>query len=151
VRQVIGGRKEEIAAWMKARLPGFTVWTPYEAIGFTDSRGEIIGAVLYDNFVGFNIEMHAAGEGHWLTRTSLAEIFGYPFMQLQCRRVTARVSAKNLRSQRMCEHAGFTLEGRCREGFADGSDLLVYGMLKRECRWLKFRRPSGQILTAQCA
>ena len=59
-------------------------------------------------------------------------------MQLGCRRVTGYVPAANARARRLDEHLGFVYEGRLREALPDGQDVLVLGMLRRECRWLDY-------------
>ena len=52
------------------------------------------------------------------------------------RRVTARVPVANMRARRLVEGAGFVLEGLVRSAGPDGGDVLIYGMLKEECRWV---------------
>ena len=142
MRRTVGGRDTEVAAWMQHRLPFLELGTPYVAIGVTDGAGDLVGGVLYDNFIrGVNIDMHVASDGpYFLTRHFLGEVFRYPFEQLRVRRVTAKILAANTRSRRFNEHIGFVLEGICREAAPDGTDLCVYGMLARECRWLKLGR-----------
>jgi RimJ/RimL family protein N-acetyltransferase len=52
------------------------------------------------------------------------------------------VPVSNTRARRLVEGAGFTLEGLMRSAAADGGDVLIYGMLKPECRWVgEQRRP----------
>lgn len=71
-----------------------------------------------------------------LTRMFLRALFYYPFLQLHCRRVTALIDDDNERSLRLVEHCGFEQEGRMRHATARG-DVLVYGLLKEHCRWLR--------------
>jgi RimJ/RimL family protein N-acetyltransferase len=78
----------------------------------------------------------AAKQGAW-TRGFLREAFRYPFLQLGAGRLTARIHAGNSASRKFVEALGFKLEGIIRETLADGADLCVYGMLRRECRWLE--------------
>ena len=148
MRRVVGGDLE-IAVWMKQHLPLLELSTPYTAIGVTDSDNRLVGAVLYDNFVKFNIHTHIVlTSPSAMTPMFLGEAFRYPFEQLKCPRITALVSAQNQRSKRLCKRLGFKLEGICREAYPDGSDLYIFGMLKRECRWLNLRRPHVQRLCA---
>jgi hypothetical protein len=52
------------------------------------------------------------------------------------RRVGASIAADNTKSIRFCKHLGFVREGRIREGAKAGLDLLIFGMLRSECRFL---------------
>ena len=46
------------------------------------------------------------------------------------------IASDNYKSIRFCEHLGFVREGCIREGVGPGKDLLKYGLLKSECRFL---------------
>lgn len=72
---------------------------------------------------------------HWLNRTILRAIFRYPFEQLGCHRVTARVMADNQHAIDFDEKIGFVREGTMRQA-RNGTDVHIYGMLKTECRWI---------------
>lgn len=99
--------------------------------------GEIVGGVVYSMFTGNGIMMNVASSNRrWLTRTFLRAAFAYPFRQLGCTRVSGLVRVDNVDAQRFDEHLGFVREGLIREGDDDGTDLIMYGMLRRECRWL---------------
>lgn len=100
-------------------------------------EGERLLAVAgYDNFTGHSVEMFAAGfTRHWPSRNYLKAAFDYPFNQLQCRRVTGLCDASDPRAIAMHEKVGFKREGLIREGLGD-SDIIVFGMLKSECRWI---------------
>lgn len=105
-------------------------------ISFIGENGA--GTVLYTDYDrGLNVRVHAAGTGNWLTRQTLALIFGYPFQNLKVKRMTALVARKNKPSRTLCEKLGFVLEGRLRHACENGDHLIVYGMLARECKWLR--------------
>lgn len=106
---------------------------PFEifAIG---RRGAIMGAVMFSKYANGNIEMTCAGEVGWIDRKALRLIYAYPFQQLQCRRVTARVHAANAVMRSYCTRMGFKPEGVLREAI-DGADLHLFGMLRKECKW----------------
>lgn len=136
---LIEGQKQAIGLWLLDRLPDVArLPGGYEAFGF--ARGAAIaGAVLYTNYVpypdGGTIEIWAAGRD-WLSRRVLRVIFGYPFDQIGCHRMTALVGRRNRESRTLVEGLGFRLEGVARGGFGPGRDTMIYGMLRRECRWL---------------
>ena len=107
-------------------------------IGIAAEDGSLVGGVVYTSFDGVGVTLHSAGTSRmWLNRMFLKAVFSYPFKQLKCRRLTTIVRADNPHASVVAEKAGFKLEGRLREGEPDGCDLLIYGMLKNECRWLE--------------
>lgn len=90
--------------------------------------------VVFTQYSGANVVMATALDKP-LTRGFLRSAFFYPFCQLKVRRVTVLVDVTNHASQRLVEHLGFVREGLLREA-APKEDVIVYGMLKRECRYL---------------
>lgn len=109
----------------------------YSAIGL-ERDGELIAGVLYEQHNGPNVMMHVASDGsrHWMTPAYMAACFKYPFLCLNVNRVSGLVRADNPDAQRFDEALGFKKEGVLREAASDGTDLVLYGMLKRECRYL---------------
>jgi RimJ/RimL family protein N-acetyltransferase len=134
---ILAGQSEHVAAWVISRvrdpieLPG-----GYEAIGALDQNGQLIGGWIYTNYREHDIQICAAGSGNWLTRGNLREFFGYPFNQLGCIRITAAIAKANKLSREISERLGFRLEGTLRHGLAPNRDLLLYGMLKEDCKWI---------------
>ena len=76
----------------------------------------------------------------WMTKDFLWRVFAYPFLQLNCNRVTGLVREDNIVAQKFDEHIGFKREGLIRKGATDGADIILYGMLKEECRWLGVKK-----------
>lgn len=140
--RVIGNEKQRALEWAAGRW-GMTIdadeWGAYSAM-ILEKDGDIQAAVLFKGYLPKNssIEVHlaAVSGGRWLTRPFLRAAFEYPFGQLGVRRITALIAADNLPSIRWTEHCGFTREGVVREGWSETVDLFVYGLLKRECRFL---------------
>ena len=106
------------------------------SIGIVEN-GHIVAGVVYTMYTGTGVCMHVASnkEG-WLTKDFLRMAFQYTFIQLGCRRVTGLVRSDNYQAQKFDEHLGFKREGVIREGDDDGCDLIIYGMLRSECRWI---------------
>lgn len=103
--------------------------------------GVMAGAVIFHNWdaQARNIEVAiAADTPRWLSRQRLERVFQVAFDEdyIGARRITCRIDASNPRSRRLCEGLGFRLEGLLREAAYDGGDLLIYGLLKRECRYI---------------
>lgn len=115
-------------------MPDYVGWSgPYQAIGY-EVEGELKGGVVFTQYTVTNITLTTVLEAP-LTRRFLRAVFYYPFLQLQVRRVTALINAGNLPSRKLVEKAGFKREGCLRDAAVD-DDVMVYGMLKRECRWI---------------
>ncbi|VVE00714.1 hypothetical protein PIN31115_02089 [Pandoraea iniqua] len=115
------------------------VWRPdAQAIGL-EHDGNLVAGVVYEAKSGPNILMHVASDGsrHWMTPAYLSACFRYPFVQEGCTRITGLVRADNVEAQRFDEHLGFKREGQLRAACTDGTDLIVYGMLKSECRFIE--------------
>lgn len=124
----------QIAVLMQRHLPGIDP-TGAQAIAVVDER--VRAVVLYDQCTGANIHMHIASDDpKWCSRKMLRGLFGYPFHQLQVRRVTAMTAKGNKHARRFLERLGFRLEGVHPESLEDGGALCSYGMLKRDCRWI---------------
>lgn len=100
---------------------------------------KLVCGVLYSNWrPEIDIWMTiGAIDPKWCNRTSLREIFNYPFEELGLRRVTALIAKKNKRSRRLVEGVGFKYEGNARNYMKNGDDCIIYGMLKKECKWIK--------------
>lgn len=133
--RLVYGEDERVAKWCQERLPNFIGWNGYyTAIGY-ERRGELKAGVVYTNYSRANVVTSIVLEIP-ISRRFLFAVLYYPFMQLNTRRITAMVDARNEKSLRFCKHVGFSWEGLLREGAIDGGDVVVMGMLKRECRWL---------------
>lgn len=109
-----------------------------DAKAFGVRRGDqLCAVVVWDTFSEVDCAMHVAstGSGHWLSRRALLQAFGYPFIDLKLRRVTALIPTKKAEVIRFNEHLGFKLEGISPEAMPD-DDIQIRGMLRRECRFI---------------
>lgn len=137
-RFIISQPKAEIARFVAERvgIEEQTPWQNYSALALVDET-RILAGVVYNQYSKANVFAHIAGlpGRHWLSPEFLFAMFDYPFRELGVRRITGLVQERNADSQRFVLHAGFSFEGRLAEALPD-DDLLVYGMLKRNCRWI---------------
>ena len=136
MKTVIYGQDEAVRAWVGARIdePDF-----HEGAGIGLAQdGELIAGVVFNHYTGTNIQMHVAAvpTKRWMTKDFLFRCFAYPFIQLECSRVTGLVRVDNLPAQKFDEHLGFVREGVLRRACTDGCDMIIYGMLATECRFL---------------
>ena len=136
MKTVIYGQDDRFSDWVSERLDENFLNTV--AIGLEED-GELIAGVVYDNYTKAGINMHIAAEDgrRWLNRDYLFRCFAYPFLQLGCRRVTGLSREDNVTAHKFIEHLGFRREGLIREAYRDGMNVILYGMLKDECRWIK--------------
>lgn len=133
---VVYGHDDAVSRWVAARL-GFPAWSSCVAIGV--ARGDaLIGGVVYHDYrrEDGDIEMIcAATDRRWLTRSNLFTFFAYPFLQLGCGRVSCVSYKRNRHARKFIEKLGWRLEGVHRKALR-GHDVVSYGMLKNECRWI---------------
>jgi RimJ/RimL family protein N-acetyltransferase len=93
-------------------------------------------AVVYTNYSPGNVFATIAVEGR-MNRRFLYAIFYNPFIAWGVRHITCAIEESNVRSLRLCTKMGFQQEGRLRESAVNGEDVIVMGMLKRECRFIQ--------------
>jgi RimJ/RimL family protein N-acetyltransferase len=127
---------ERYLEWAAKRIGISAFRSDARAIGL-ERDGDLVAAAVYDTFSPGTCLMHIAsdGSGRWLNRDFLFRMFAYPFIQCGFRRVTGLISASNAASLRFARHIGFQDEGVLREEAPDG-DVIVLGMLRRECKWI---------------
>lgn len=127
-----------VAKFVSDHIPGADEFPPDTPnIGFLID-GELVGGVCYNMYTRTGIAMHVAFKRKGcVCKRFIQAAFRHPFVQLKCRRVTGLVRTDNYEAQRFDEALGFKREGVLRKADDDGCDLIVYGMLAEECKWLK--------------
>jgi ribosomal-protein-serine acetyltransferase len=88
----------------------------------------------------------AGAEGRGIARSACDAVLDHAFGTAHLTRVEARISTANVRSRRLAEQLGFTLEGTLRSAHAVGAerhDLAVYGLLAEDREALQ--GPSGSV------
>lgn len=141
VGSVLYGADAQVAALVASRIPhvGEKGFGDCTALGVVRD-GRIVGGVVFSMFQGHDIHANLAFDTpRWASRAVIRDLFSYPFGQLGCSRITALIGRKNKASRRLCEGLGFELEGVMRKGLDGREDLIIYGMLREKCRWLKGR------------
>lgn len=137
--QIVGNDRQRGLAWAVPRLGHVSGHWDNASCLFLEKGNDISACVVYNHYYPENsveISVAAVEGGRWLTRPFLKAVFYFPFIEWKMRRVGSSIAADNSRSIRFCEHLGFTREGTIREGAAPGLDLHLYGMLRKECRYL---------------
>lgn len=140
MKAVAYSEADAMLAWAKDRIPGCGFDGDAKAIGLRDD-GMLRGVVVFDHFTttGCWVSVASDGSRRWMTRAFIIHVFAYVFRQLGYPRINAFVSSLNPASLAFCDGFGWTREGVLREAGHQGEDLIVFGMLRRECRWLPER------------
>ncbi len=136
---VLYGADAHVLAFMRDRLPSVRDWGPCAALGIVRD-GTLIGGVVFNNFhpeVGDVLISAAFDTSAWFRPRTVRRVFAFPFDHLGCARLSDHVPRKLKPARRFAEKAGFRLEGVKRRGFDGRQDLMLYGMLREECRFLK--------------
>lgn len=132
---IIQDQHDDVGAWVCQRTGGQWHRGVGTAIGFTFDNRPAAGAI-YTGYTGADVQLGFAVEDRRVfNRASIWFAFYYPFQQLGCRRITARVDCDNLRSLALVEHLGFVREATLTHAAPNG-DQIQFRMLKSECRWL---------------
>ncbi|ASV44782.2 acyl-CoA N-acyltransferase [Agrobacterium phage Atu_ph08] len=139
MKEVVYSPTDEMLTWASGR-GGIKFRDDAAAIGLRSDQG-LHGVIVFDSFTttGCWVSVVSDGGRKWITRELIIKVFAYPFIQLGYPRLNSFVSVNNADAIRFNEHFGFQREGILREAGEQGEDLIVYGMLRRECRWLPER------------
>ena len=128
-----------VVDWVDSKIPGNPGFDQPQGLGILHD-GALTCAVVFDNwrpatksvFVSIAVENKAK-----LKKSDfLPQFFDYGFNHLGCKRITCLIDKNNEKSIKLCSRIGFSYEGTLRQASPSGNDLLVFGMLEQECRWL---------------
>jgi RimJ/RimL family protein N-acetyltransferase len=125
---------EKPAKFVSDRI-GFGLCPPYSAMGI-ERKGEIVAAVLFNNFEGADVHVSIAGQG-W-TPGFMRAVGHYAFNQLDCERMTAITEQPAI--CKIAKRMGGEVEGRLRNHFGLGRDGIIIGILRADYRFGKFAR-----------
>ena len=140
MKRVIFNQTGRVARFVADKIGMTDGFARCEAIGLEED-GRLIAGVVYTDYTKHNIFMHVAAEpgGRWMTREFLGVSFRYPFLQAGVGRITGWVEDTNTAAKRLDEHLGFAEEGRLKGAARDGSDVVLYVMWKKDCKFLEDR------------
>ena len=134
---------DELLDWAEHRNPARRFRSDARAIGMR-SNGQLRAVTVYDSWSGNDCLIHVASDGrpNWFTREYAIRTMAYPFNQCQLHRISCLISITNMKSIRFTlQFGGWVHEGTQREAGYAGEDLLLFGMLKEDCRWLRQSQP----------
>lgn len=129
------GCDEPLAKWAGDRL-GMVIAKPNTSIGVVH-KSEIVAVAVFNNLRHPNVEVtFVTSSSRWASKGAVRAILRYPFLQLQCKRLTAITEAKNQRARAFLCRLGFKEEGYHPDVFAL-DDAVTYGLLLKDAaRWV---------------
>jgi RimJ/RimL family protein N-acetyltransferase len=113
---------------------------PFVAFAIYTNDGKFVAGLIVSNFRGSDCEISMAAEtATWAKKGIMRYIFSYIFNKMNCIRCTCIVQKvdSSKRTRRFLEGMGFVLEGNLRLAYDGETDALVYGLLRRDCRFLR--------------
>ena len=127
---------EPLLEWVQSRYDNNAIDGNTHALGI-ELDGQLVAVAMYNGFTNTSCAIHIVSDGgrRWALRSFLEVAFHYPFVQMGLNRVTAYVPASNIDALILDLRLGFQIEGTMREG-TEGDDLVVMGMLRRNCKWI---------------
>lgn len=139
MKKIITGEDERVAAFVADRIGMRGAFGSCASIGLEED-GQLIAGVVYTDYNGSNVAMHVGAIGRrWMTREFLWFCFYYPFEQMKVKRITGVVDDSNHAAKAFDENLGFALEATLENAGRSGN-LLIYRMLKEDCRFLRMKR-----------
>lgn len=132
--------QEILARWLCERI-GYMPTPHMRCIGNVTSEGKILGVVGFDGWNGSSCQMHAAGEGNWVSRDLIRATFDYAFNVAGLKVLLGLVPSGNDKALRFDKHVGFSEVARIKDGHPDG-DLVILELRRENCRYL--RKQDGQ-------
>ena len=133
---LVFGYDDAVARWVGGQL-SIDDFGPSRAIGVMRADVLVAGAVYHNYHPRHRCAeiSFASVTAKWATRDTIRALLRYPFVQLNCERLTAVSRADNEDARDFLKRLGFQQEGYHRKGWGD-EDAVSYGMLRGECRWI---------------
>lgn len=133
----IYGDDEALIKWAEERIPHQQFRTDAVAIGH-ERNGKVVAVAVFDTFSPNDCLVGVASDQSWRWSTPefATVVMAFPFIQCGFSRISCIVSSRNERSLRYTRHFGWRQEGLLREAGREGEDLILFGMLRRECPYL---------------
>jgi RimJ/RimL family protein N-acetyltransferase len=133
--EIVYHDQKGMIAWAEDKIAHCKFREDARAIGH-ERDGKLIAVVVYDTFSTSSCFVHLAADGRkWNTPEFAMTVMAYPFRQCGFHRINCIVSATNRLSLIFTRHFGWKQEGVLREGGPEGEDMILFGMLRRECKY----------------
>ena len=136
MRLVLG--QDETVGLFAAQKIGIPIIPPYTSMGIVDDADELVGAIIYNSYNKFDIEISFYGPGA-MHRRFIRAAFAYPFEQLNVLRLTAKTKRSNKTMCKLLPRLGFVFEATLKNHFGPtrGDDAILYRMSRTEAaKWI---------------
>lgn len=122
----------------------------FQSLGFA-RNGELLCVVVAYQYTPPNVVMaFAANSPKWASRSNIAALGEWAFVDMKCERVTAFVRKSNKRARKFDEGMGFRYEGNMQKAAEGGEDVIVYGLSKTDHHaWLRKAFKHGKQRTSR--
>jgi RimJ/RimL family protein N-acetyltransferase len=124
--QNLMGRR--IAKWFESQS-GYTVNSPYSCIGINEGK-ELIGVLIFVDYTGSNIELHAFLHPGCITRKLIKYVARYVFVELGCNVLRAKPHHKNEIVIDLLGRLGFEYEATLERYYSDTDHAVVFKLKK---------------------
>ena len=119
------------------------------AMFWVSNSHQIEWVVGYDGFIGKVCQMHVVKTAHKpVPRKLLWAAFDYPFNRAGIEMILGVVNSNNEYAMNFDEHLGFKELNRLPGMHDDGGDLVLFGMKKAECKWVKEKKYEAELVAA---
>ncbi len=138
VGDLVIGESKMVADMVQSRIKDMRApFQNYEAIGVI-RKGKLVGGIVYHDYTGHDVRASAAFDTlRWWKPGIVRALFAYPFNELKCARITIITARRNRKTRKIVERIGFKMEGAHPLGIGGREDAISYGMLRKNCTWLK--------------
>lgn len=111
----------------------------FRGIKLVGDDGTILAMVGYDNWTHTAVAMHVflSSAKVLANRTFIRECFSYPFLECDKIMVIGTTPSHITRALRLNEFLGFREVHRIKDGWMEGSDMVIQQMLREDCHWLR--------------
>jgi len=124
-----------VAAYILQSVLGIGFAQPFSGFVISNERGMPVGAFLFNNYSGPNVELTICCDVPLGVRATRF-IARMAFVELGARRITVHTRVSNARTIKAIQALGFICEGVRRDYFAD-EDAMAYALLKSEQRLIR--------------
>lgn len=130
-----------LRAWAEAHLgmePGSFAPDAVAMGIMAPDQADPLAVILYNAHYGHQMMMHVVSSTNrvWISRRILALVFGYAFKHRGVFRINAIARQADVKTQILCLKLGFRCEATIRCGADDGTNGILFGMLRPECPWI---------------
>jgi hypothetical protein len=117
----------------------------HHCIARYNRRDQLMGGVLFSDWMGGSVQVHVAGlQPGWADKSLLYLTFNYPFVQLNVKKLIGLVPEWNYRARNLNLHLGFQIEYKVDDVFNHkhlDNGMYIMSMRKEDCRWLAMKQP----------